>query len=89
MKPAKYALPTRLVLVVWLDAMSGDANWKSWKKAAKQEPLIVHSVGYVVREEPGFVTVAASLVICDGTLGGDVTIPRAMIQSIQDLEVQP
>lgn len=85
----KFTMPTRLVLVEWIDAMSEDAGWKSWKKVAKQEPLLVHSLGYVVRDEPGFLTIAASIVCFDGTLDGDVTIPRAMIQKIHELKVEP
>jgi|GEM_PF-1885593 len=85
----KFAMPTRMVMVEWLDAMSDDAGWKSWKKVHKQEPLIVHSLGYVVRDEPGFLTIVGSVVVFDGTLDGDVTIPRAMIQKIHDLKVEP
>jgi hypothetical protein len=83
----KFVMPTRFVLVEWLDAMSDDAGWKSWKKVAKQEPVLVHSLGYVVRDEPGFMTLAGSVVVIDGTLDGDVTIPRSMIQAVRELKV--
>jgi hypothetical protein len=82
-----FKMPTRFVLVEWLDAMSDDAGWKSWKKVAKQEPVLVHSLGYVVRDEPGFMTLAGSVVVIDGTLDGDVTIPRSMIQAVRELKV--
>lgn len=84
---AKFVMPTRFVMVEWLDAMSDDAGWKKWKKVAKQEPLLVHTLGYVVRDEPGFLTVAGSVVVIDGTLDGDVTIPRSMIQAIHELHL--
>lgn len=86
---AKFTMPTRFVLVEWLDAMSDDAGWKSWKKVAKQEPVLVHSLGYVVRDEPEFMTVAGSVVVIDGTLDGDVTIPRSMIKTVHELGVKP
>lgn len=84
---SKFIMPTRLILVEWLDAMSDDAGWKSWKKVAKQEPVLVHSVGYVVRDEPEFLTIAGSVVVIDGTLDGDVTIPRSMVKKIHELKV--
>ena len=72
---AKFTMPTRLVLIEWLDAMSDDAGWKPWKRVAKQEPVLVHSVGYVVSDVPAFMTLAGSVVAIDGTCDGDVTIP--------------
>lgn len=84
---AKFKMPTRLVLVEWLDACSDDAGWKTWKKIQKQAPVLVHSVGYVVRDEPDFLTIAGSLVLYDGTVDGDVTMPRPMIKSITELKV--
>jgi hypothetical protein len=83
---AKFKMPTRFVLVEWLDAMSDDAGWKTWKKVAQQEPVMVHSLGYVVRDEPGFLTVAGSVCIVDGMRDGDVTIPRSMIKKIHELQ---
>ena len=85
---AKFVMPTRLVMVEWLDACSDDAGWKSWKKIHKQTPVLVHTAGYVVREEPGedgFMTVAGSVVITDGTVDGDTTIPRLMIKKVVEL----
>jgi hypothetical protein len=83
---AKFTMPTRLVLIEWLDAMSDDAGWKPWKRVAKQEPVLVHSVGYVVSDVPAFMTLAGSVVAIDGTCDGDVTIPRSMIQRIHELQ---
>lgn len=83
----KFKMPTRFVLVEWLDAMSDDAGWKPWKKVAAQEPVMVHSLGYVVRDEPEFMTVAGSVCVVDGMLDGDVTIPRSMIKNVHELQL--
>jgi hypothetical protein len=77
--------PTRVVLVEWLDAFTGDAGWKHLKKLRKQAPVLVRSVGYVVTDDPDYVTIAASHVPSDDDCDGDVTIPRGMIKSITDL----
>jgi hypothetical protein len=83
----KFIMPTRFVLVEWLDAMSDDAGWKAWKKVAKQKPVLVHSLGYVVTDDPDFLTIAGSVVVCDGTTDGDVTILRSMIQKVHELQL--
>ena len=81
----KFEAPTRIVLVEWLDACSDDAGWKTWKKIHRQEPMLVRSVGYIVREEADFISLAASVVAFDGTVDGDVTVPRAMVRRVVDL----
>lgn len=83
----KKLVPTpRLVLVEWWDAYTNDSGWKSGKSLRKQEPALVRTVGYVVRDEPGgaggkpaFITVAASFVDIDDHFDGDTTIPYGMI----------
>lgn len=83
-KPPKS--PPRLVLVEWWDAFTNDSGWKSGKSLRKQAPVLVRTVGYVVRDEPNgvngdapFITVAGSYVEHDDHFDGDCTIPYGMI----------
>lgn len=76
----------RLVLIEWFDAFTNDSGWKSGKTLRKQEPVLVRTVGYVVRDEPSgadgkpaFITVGASYVENDDHFDGDTTIPYGMI----------
>lgn len=78
----------RLVLVVWLDAVSEDASgWKSLDLIRKQRPPRIESVGWVLCENDEFITLVSSKdnEDCDG----DVTIPSGMIISIHELMVRP
>jgi len=76
----------KLVLVEWLDACSTGEVWTTRRKLKKQKPCMVHTVGYLIADEPGFVTVVNSIVLEDDTSGGDNTIPRGMIQLIVELQ---
>lgn len=84
-KKTKYTVPERIVLVEWIDAMTGDAGWKTLKEVKKQAPVIVHSIGYLVKDDPDFVTVVGSFIPDFGDSDGNVTVPRGMIKSITDL----
>ncbi len=80
--------PMRMVLVEWTDACSDDAGWKPLKKIKKQTPVIVMSMGFLVKDDPDYVTVIGSHVPFDDTTDGDVTIPRGMVRSITELVVK-
>ncbi len=81
----KPSLPTKIVIVEWLDACCDDDVWKSLDKVRKQKPVTVRTVGYLVKDEPDFVSVVNSIVLDDGMCGGDNTIPRGMIKSMKEL----
>ncbi|HYC64623.1 MAG TPA: hypothetical protein VEC14_07835 [Reyranellaceae bacterium] len=76
----------KLVLVRWLDAVSDDSGWKPLAKLRQQKPPLVRSVGWIVKQERGYLTLAASLVGDDAD--GDVTIPVGMIRSVEQLAVK-
>ena len=76
----------RLVLVKWLDAISHESGWKAVDKVRTQKPPLVRSVGYLVADTKEHVTIVSSIV--EGDCDGDVTIPRGMIKSIEDLAVR-
>lgn len=75
----------RLVYVEWLDAYTQKAGWKNVKKLRKQKPVLVKTVGFLVKDDPDFVIVAGTFVPTDGDCDGDVTITRGMIKRVVDL----
>ena len=81
----KPADPVRMVVVDWLDAYTHDSGWKSGKTLRKAAPVMVHTMGFVVKDDPEFITVAASQVPIDDHWDGDTVIPRGMIKAIKDL----
>lgn len=86
-KQKPVAEPMRMVLVEWLDAYTQDAGWKSVKKLRKQEPVLVRTIGWLVKDVPDHITVAGSHVPFDDDCDGDVVIVRGMIKSIKTLAV--
>jgi hypothetical protein len=76
-----------MVLVDWLDAYTHDSGWKSGKTLRKAAPVLVRTVGYIVKDVPrsedgseaGYITVAASYVEHDDHFDGDCVIPLGMI----------
>lgn len=85
-KPAE---PMKMVLVEWLDAYTCDSGWKSLKSLRKQMPVLVLTVGWLVKDEPDHITVAGSHVPFDDDCDGDVVIVRGMVKSITELMVKP
>lgn len=69
-----------LVLVEWLDAYTQDSGWKSIKSLRKAAPVLVRTVGFLVKDAPDHVTVAASHVPVDEHCDGDCVIPKGMIK---------
>lgn len=82
-KPAE---PMKLVLVEWLDAYTQDSGWKSKKVLLKAAPVLVRTAGWLVNDQPEFVTVSGSHVPTDDHFDGDCTIPRGMVKSIVELK---
>lgn len=85
----KLAEPMKMVLVEWLDAYTHDSGWKSLKSLRKQEPVLVRTVGFLVKEAADHITVAASHVPHDDHADGDVIVPRGMVTAIHELQVKP
>jgi hypothetical protein len=82
-KPAE---PMKMVLVEWDDAYTQDSGWKPKKLLLKAVPVLVRTVGWLVNDQPEFLTVSGSHVPCDDHFDGDCTIPRGMIKSIVELK---
>ena len=49
-----------LVLIAWRDVLSSPAAWMSRAEAEDLEPVSMLTVGWIVREEADFLTVAGT-----------------------------
>ena len=68
-----------LVHITWRDA-GGQGGWHSLEEAKKCNPVNIHSVGWLIREDKRTVTVAGSFSV-DGGISNRDTIPRQNITS--------
>ena len=64
--------------IQWIDSASYAVPWSSPQDIAELEPVVIHTVGFVVNETDEFITLVSSLT--DDAAGGDVTIPKVAIK---------
>ena len=80
---ASHALP---VMVIWIDAHTLGHGWRPVASIKKQPPLTIRSVGWLIEDEPDYVTLAASIDAehpSDANdIDGDIRIPRGCITSV-------
>lgn len=70
-----------LVIVTWNDA-HGDSGSAFSEHEIPHAPIVIDSVGWLLREDDAGVTVAAEF--ChDGTWRGVTFVPRGMIQAVR------
>lgn len=74
-----------LLLVTWRDAVSNHVGWEKLDTIAKQTPVTVRSVGWLLRRTRRHITLVASIVDDEGS--SDVTIPTGWI--ISEKEIKP
>lgn len=88
---SKFKMPQRQLLIKWTDAssiMQSNGAWKSWKKLHKEaEPATIFSMGYLVKDEPGFIVLTSQLCEEDGANDGNVTILRENIREAWELTI--
>lgn len=77
-------MPHQPVLISWLDIVGNDNRpWLDLKEAEGFTPSSMQTVGYIVKDDPMFVTVVSTL--GPDEVGNLNCIPRGCIQSIQPL----
>lgn len=76
----------KIVLVEWEDACNLDAGvtWAEPEIPEKYNPVIHHSVGFLLLDEPGGVVITGSF--SEAAFGPRDQIPRGMIRSITVLK---
>ena len=72
----------RLVKVTWQDITGIEETWVDFEEAVELTPATVHTVGWVIFEDDGFVTLVSSLEIGKSFCGSITSIPRGCIQSM-------
>lgn len=83
-----YKPPYKSVEVIWNDAASNSATWVHVSEV--QRPEQVNTRGWLVHDEPDFITIASSVSnedLEEDIVGNTMTIPRGMIVSIKELRV--
>jgi len=73
-----------LLLVQWHDAASFHVGWEKLDTIAKQTPVVVRSVGWLLKRTKQHITLVASIVEDEG--GSDVTIPTGWIISEKEIK---
>ena len=74
----------KLVKIVWIDAIGQD-GWTSINEVEKETPVFHNSVGYLVKETEGFVTITMSYSDDIDNLGAWVVIPKVMIVNFTEI----
>lgn len=72
----------RLVLVRWIDANT-DHGWVD-RAEIKIEPHKVHSIGWVISQDKGQITLAATK--SDNFVNGTITIPMVWVEQVITLK---
>lgn len=68
----------KLVRAKWLDAFSAHEGWHTLDSLRETRPVECETVGYLLVDDPKFVTIVATI-SQDGGGSGHVTIPRGML----------
>ena len=74
----------KLVKVEWVDATGAD-GWIDKDELERELPGLHTTVGFVVKETDGFITITMNHDETKETFGAWMLIPRVMIISIEDL----
>lgn len=72
----------KIVRVTWGDAANG-AGWRSLKDIAKERPLMIESVGFLVKRNKRRIVLAHSVGGDDGL--GSTVIPAAWVKRVDIL----
>tara|TARA_Y100000114_G_scaffold150791_1_gene166687 strand:- start:233 stop:511 length:279 start_codon:yes stop_codon:yes gene_type:complete len=79
----------KLVLVHWIDIIGDDHNpWSSLEQAKDMKPEPISTIGKVVEDNDEFMVVASSWNDQGGLLGNLNCIPKGVVQSVVELDVE-
>lgn len=83
-----YKPPYKFVEIIWDDAASNSKTWVEIADVAPPAPVITR--GWLVRDEPKFVSVASSVSNEEleiDNVGNTMTVPRGMIVTMRELRL--
>lgn len=74
-----------IVLVVWHDAVSSD----EWTDIAELEEkcAVIHSIGYLLKETEGEITLAQNLDLSNDSCSMTITIPIMWIEELKEISI--
>jgi len=79
----------KLVLVHWIDIIGDDENpWSSLEQAKEMKPEPISTIGKVVEDNDQHMVVASSWNEQGNLLGNLNCIPKGVIQSVVEVEVE-
>ena len=79
----------KLVLVHWIDIIGDDHNpWSSLEQAKDMKPEPISTIGKVVEDNDEFMGVASSWNDQGGLLGNLNCIPKGVVQSVVEVDVE-
>ena len=79
----------KLVLVHWIDIIGEDHNpWSSLEQAKDMKPEPISTIGKVVEDNDEFMVVASSWNDQGGLLGNLNCIPKGVVQSVVEVDVE-
>ncbi len=77
--------PPRLIIIIWEDTAGLDETWNDRQEARDLRPGTMSSVGWIIEDNPHYITITSSAEF-DTDLVGDVNcIPIGCIQKIINL----
>lgn len=77
--------PPRLIIIIWEDTAGLDETWNDRQEARDLKPGTMSSVGWIIEDNPHYITITSSAEF-DADLVGDVNcIPIGCIQKIINL----
>lgn len=79
----KFKYPT--YYVIWDDAES-DAAWTE-EPQQPLKPTLAHTLGFLVRDEPGYILLADTYFLEGRTISNTTKIPRGMIVEMRQVNV--
>ena len=74
----------QLTKITWIDATGAD-GWIEEKVLINEVPIIHHSVGYIVKETEGYITVTMSYDEKKESLGAWLLIPKIFITKRENI----
>lgn len=83
-----YEPPYKFVEIIWDDAASNAKTWVEIADIAVPAPVITR--GWLVRDDPKYVSVASSVAneeLEKDAVGNTMTVPRGMIVTMRELKV--
>ena len=79
--------PLALVRVTWIDTVEHETGWHEFEELKDLKTCIVHSIGYLARQDDKQVTLIADWIPSSEEFGRSTSIPKGCITNIQHVNI--